>query len=116
MSRSARAGYNIPMVTEGPGKYGGMGKDGKGRVAAVEVLLGSTAVSTMIREGKGHQVNNVIMTSRKEGMKLLDQHLKELVAEGVVDAEEAARVAEDPGAVLAAARGQGPRGTTRLAG
>jgi len=91
-------------------------KDGKGRIAAVEVLLGSTAVSTMIREGKGHQVNNVIMTSRKEGMKLLDQHLKELVADGVVDAEEAARVAEDPSAVLAAAEGRGARGATRRAG
>jgi twitching motility protein PilT len=79
-------------------------KDGKGRVAAMEILVGTPAVRTMIRESKGHQVNNVIMTGKKEGMKLLDQSLKDLISAGTVSGEEAARYAEDPHGMLAFAR------------
>jgi twitching motility protein PilT len=78
-------------------------KDGKARVAAMEILVGTPAVRTMIREAKGHQVNNVIMTGKKEGMKLLDQSLKDLIAANVITGEEAARYAEDPTAMLALA-------------
>lgn len=79
-------------------------KDGTGRVAALEILVGTRAVRTMIREGKNHQVNNVIQTGKKEGMKLLEQSLKDLITEGIVDAEEAARFAEEPGAIQSFAR------------
>jgi twitching motility protein PilT len=78
-------------------------KDG-GRIAAMEVLVGTPAVRTMIREKKDHQVNNVIMTGKKEGMNLLDQHLKDLISEGLVTGEDAARVAAEPETVLAFAR------------
>ena len=78
--------------------------DGKGRVAAFEILVGTPAVRTMIREGKGHQVNNVIMTGKKDGMNLLDQNLKELVSEKVVTGEEAARYSTDPQSILAFAK------------
>lgn len=81
--------------------------DGQGRVAAFEVLLGTPAVRTMIREGKSHQVNNVIMTGKKEGMKLLDQYLKELIHNELVTGEEAARYSEEPDTVLAFARSGG---------
>ena len=77
--------------------------DGHGRVAALEVMVGTHAVRNLIREGKSHLVNNVIMTAKKEGMQLLDQHLKDLVTQGVVTAEEAARFAVDPQAILALA-------------
>jgi len=70
--------------------------DGDGRVAAMEILVANAAVRNMIREEKTHQVNNVIVTGRKEGMQLLDLHLKELVEQGVVAPEEAARFALDP--------------------
>ena len=80
-------------------------QDGKGRVAALEIMVGTPAVRTMIRESKGHQVNNVIMTGKKEGMKLLDQHFKELIAD--VSGEEAARFAAEPDAILAFARSGG---------
>ena len=80
---------------------------GEGRVAALEVLVGTPAVRTMIRDGKSHQVNNVIMTGKKEGMKLLDQHLKELIGDGLVTGEEAARFADDPESILAFARSVG---------
>jgi len=80
---------------------------GKGRVAALEILVGTQAVRSMIREGKSHQVNNVITTGKKEGMKLLDQHLKELISDGVVSGKEAARFAGDPEGILAFARSEG---------
>ena len=52
--------------------------DGKGRVAAVEIMLGNPAVKSLIREGKIHQLPNVIRTHARMGMKLLDQALLEL--------------------------------------
>jgi twitching motility protein PilT len=79
-------------------------KDGQGRVAALEILVGTPAVRTMIREAKGHQVNNVIMTGKKDGMKLREQHLRELIDAEIVTAEEAARVAEEPETILAYGR------------
>jgi len=75
--------------------------DGSGRVAALEVMVGTHAIRNLIREGKSHLVNNVIMTAKKEGMQLLDQHLKDLVTQGMVTADEAARYAVDASAILA---------------
>ncbi len=82
-------------------------KDGQGRVAALEILVGTPAVRTMIREAKGHQVNNVIMTGKKDGMKLRDQHLKELIEADVVSPDEAALVAEEPDQIMAFGRSLG---------
>ncbi|MEM7417016.1 MAG: type IV pilus twitching motility protein PilT [Gemmatimonadota bacterium] len=81
--------------------------DGKGRVASFEIMVATQAIKTMIRDGKGHQVNNVIMTGKKEGMKLLDQYLKELIHNGLVTGEEAARYAEEPETILAFAQSGG---------
>lgn len=83
--------------------------DGQGRVAALEILLGTHAARNLIREGKSHHLQNVIMTGRKEGMQLLDQDLKRLVESGVVTVEEALRVATEPDAIRSAARSSGPR-------
>ncbi len=74
--------------------------DGQGRIAALEIMVGTPAVRNLIREGKSHLVPNVIMTARKEGMQLLDQHLRELVTQKVVNADEAARFATDPLTIL----------------
>jgi twitching motility protein PilT len=81
--------------------------DGTGRVAAFEILIGTPAIKTMIRDGKGHQVNNAIMTGKKEGMKLLDQYLKELIHNELVSGEEAARFSDEPETLLAFARSGG---------
>lgn len=74
--------------------------DGVGRVAALEIMVGTTAIRNLIREGKSHLVPNVIMTARKEGMQLLDQHLRELVSQGTVKPDEAARYATEPQSML----------------
>ncbi len=63
--------------------------DGSGRVAAVEIMIGTPAVRNMIRENKVHQLPSVIQTGAKDGMQSLDQHLKTLVKQRRISAEEA---------------------------
>ncbi|NLY10082.1 MAG: type IV pilus twitching motility protein PilT [Firmicutes bacterium] len=60
-------------------------KDGKGMVPAVEVLIGTPAVRNMIREGKTHQLNSVIETSVRFGMKTAKMALEELVKRNLID-------------------------------
>ena len=57
---------------------------GGGRLPAVEILLASDAVKTAIREGKTHQIDNIIQTSGENGMILLDASLAYLVRSGRV--------------------------------
>ena len=64
-------------------------KIGGGRIAAREILLVNKAVSSMIREGKTMQINNIIQTQRKLGMETLNDALIHLVKSGQVEAEEA---------------------------
>ena len=63
--------------------------DGKGRVAAYEIMLVNNAISNLIREGKVFQMESVIQTSRKDGMILMEQHLMSLISQGVISREEA---------------------------
>lgn len=58
--------------------------DGQGRVAAIEVMIVNAAVRNMIREGKVHQVNNVIQTNASRGMQTMDDALVELFKKGLV--------------------------------
>jgi twitching motility protein PilT len=64
-------------------------KDGKGRVAAYEILVGTPAVSNLIREGKTHQMPSVIQTGKREGMIQMDQSILACVMSGAVDGREA---------------------------
>lgn len=64
-------------------------KDGKGRRAALEIVVGTNAVSNLIRENKIHQIPSMIQTGKKDGMQLLDQHILEYLMAGVISAEEA---------------------------
>ncbi|MCB0339627.1 MAG: type IV pilus twitching motility protein PilT [Bdellovibrionales bacterium] len=64
-------------------------KSGGGRVAALEILIGTTAVRNLIREGKIHQIPSVMQTSQGVGMQTLDMHLLDLVARGLVEKNEA---------------------------
>ncbi len=66
--------------------------DGKGRVAAYEVLVMNHAISNLIREGKTFQISSAIQTGRKEGMILMENHLRELVAANEISMEEAEAV------------------------
>ena len=58
--------------------------DGKGRVAAVELLLMNQAVRNLIREAKEHQLYTVMQTSRSIGMQTMDQALANLCLSGKI--------------------------------
>ncbi|MFN2449189.1 MAG: type IV pilus twitching motility protein PilT [Candidatus Baltobacteraceae bacterium] len=70
-----------------------------GRRPAAEVLLVNHAVRNLIREGKTHQIRNVMETSRNEGMQTLEAHLGDLVARGDVCADAALAAAARPDAL-----------------
>ena len=78
----------------------------QGMVVAYEILTGTRSIAILIREGKTHKVPSVIQSSRKQGMRLLDTHLKALVDSGVISAEAAVRVAVDPSAFYCNTTGQ----------
>jgi twitching motility protein PilT len=71
-------------------------KDGAGRVAAYEVMVGTPAVRNLIREGKVAQLYSTIQTGRAVGMQTLDQSLAALVQQGLIDAAEASSKAKSP--------------------
>ncbi len=69
---------------------------GGGRVAAMEILLGTTAVKTSIREGKSHLISNVIQTSAELGMQTLEQDLARLINGGKVTIEKGLEFSLEP--------------------
>lgn len=70
--------------------------DEQGRVAAFELLIANQAIRSLIREGKTHQMQNVLSTSSNVGMTTLDRSLARLFQKGLVAFEEAARFVSDP--------------------
>jgi twitching motility protein PilT len=56
--------------------------DGRGRVAATEVLMATPAIRNLIREGKTHQIYSALQAGAQHGMHTLDQNLAELVKSG----------------------------------
>ena len=67
----------------------------KGRVAAYEVLIGTSAVANMIRDGKTHQIPSAIQLGGQAGMRTLSDSLLELVGMDLVDPGEAWRKSAD---------------------
>lgn len=68
-------------------------KQGGGRVAAHEIMMGTAAIRNLIREDKVPQMYSVMQTSAQFGMQTLDQALQKLVDQGIVDRSEAANKA-----------------------
>jgi twitching motility protein PilT len=58
--------------------------NGIGRRAANEILLGSTALASMIREGKISQIGSIIQTGTASGMQSMDSHLSKLVEQDII--------------------------------
>ncbi|MEK7111934.1 MAG: type IV pilus twitching motility protein PilT [Patescibacteria group bacterium] len=83
-----------------------------GRVVGYEILLGSSAIKTTIREGKTHQIESILQTSQEVGMNTLETSLAALVREGKITLEaaqswslrpeELTRLVRSPGAVSGA--------------
>jgi twitching motility protein PilT len=62
-------------------------KIGGGRIAAHEIMVGTSAIKNLIREAKVAQMYSAIQTGRKDGMQTLDQNLKELVEKNLITAK-----------------------------
>jgi len=70
-------------------------KDGRGRVAAHEVLVATSAVRNLVRENKTYQINSLLQTGARQGMNTLDQSLTQLVDRGLVTMDDARAKAKD---------------------
>ncbi len=63
--------------------------DKKGRVPAMEIMIATSAVRNLIREGKTHQISSSIQTGKKYGMQLLDDAIMDHLNAGRIDPDEA---------------------------
>jgi twitching motility protein PilT len=70
-------------------------RDGRGRVAAMEVMIGTPAVRNLIRESKEHQLPGMIQTGKKYGMQTLDDCILGLLSRKLISAEDAYLKAEE---------------------
>ncbi len=73
-------------------------KVGGGRVAALEIMICTSAIRNLIREDKVAQMYSSIQTGQAKGMQTLDQHLSQLVNENLITAQTARNVAINKGA------------------
>ncbi|PJE79142.1 Twitching mobility protein [invertebrate metagenome] len=71
-------------------------KKGGGRVAAHEIMLGTSAIRNLIREDKVAQMHSAIQTGAGSGMQTLDQALKKLISDNKVTHETAREKAKEP--------------------
>ena len=82
-------------------------KIGGGRVAAMEILIVTLAISNMIREGKTFQLPSLMQTGKKHGMVLLNDCLLKLVKDKLVEPGEAYSKANDKGGLATQFRASG---------
>ena len=68
-------------------------KDGEGRVAAHEIMIGTPAIRNLIRENKVAQMYSAIQTGQNVGMQTLDQNLQDLVSRSLISLAEARKKA-----------------------
>ncbi len=70
--------------------------EGTGRLAGFEIMIATPAVRNLIREGKTYQIVSEIQTGARFGMKLLDDHLRELYEHGLVSYDTVMHAAYEP--------------------
>lgn len=67
-----------------------------GRVAAIEVMVATSAIRNLIRENKAHQMTSIIQTSAQEGMQTMDQALRDLYQQSLITYELAMQRSQNP--------------------
>jgi len=67
-----------------------------GRVPAIELMIATSAIRSLVREGKSHQIHTTIQMSGKLGMITMDQSLKDLYKKNIISKEEALGKASNP--------------------
>ena len=65
-------------------------------MAAFEVMHANAAVKNLIREGKSHQLNSIIQTSKREGMCTMDDYLMQLFMSRKISRENCIQYAQNP--------------------
>jgi twitching motility protein PilT len=70
--------------------------DGTGRACALEIMAGTLGVRNIIREGKTHQLMNIIQSGAQHGMQTLDASLKHLYQQGIISYQDAISKASNP--------------------
>ncbi len=75
-------------------------KNGGGRIAAHEIMIGIPAIRNLIREDKVAQMYSVIQTGMVHGMQTMDYCLKQLVSRGLVSVQDAKAKAVDPNSIV----------------
>jgi twitching motility protein PilU len=88
-------------------------KEGKGRAAAVEVLLNSPLISDLIFKGEVHEIKEVMKKSRELGMQTFDQALFDLYERGRIGYEDALRFADSTNEVRLAIKLHGKEAKDR---
>ncbi len=73
--------------------------DGRGRLLVYELLLANTAARAMIRDGRAHQLNNVIQTGATRGMRQMDTMIREAYAAGDITYDVALGAMNEPDAL-----------------
>ena len=68
---------------------------GGGRVVAAEIMIANSAIRSLIRDGKTHQIDNAIQTGADQGMQTMDRTLAKLVQTGVITYDSAREYAVD---------------------
>ncbi len=69
-------------------------KDGRGRIAAIEIMLNSPLISDLVFKGEVHEIKEVMKKSRELGMQTFDQALFDLYEAGMISYEDALRNAD----------------------
>lgn len=85
-------------------------KVGGGRVAGLEILIGTNAVRNLIREGKIHQIPSTMQTSQGVGMQTMEMHLRELVEQNLISRETAIEKTGNPDMFREIDQAQGTKG------
>src|SRR5207237_8950623 len=76
-----------------------------GRVAALEIMTGTTAVRNLIREAKLHQIPGIMQASQKDGMQTMDMALVDLATRGLITKAEAQSRSMNPNLFAGTAMG-----------
>ena len=90
------------------------GDGSTGRVAVHEILLGSIALSSLIRDAKTAQINSLIQSGMSEGMQTMDSALEKLVSAGTIKARDALEKALDKESFAKMRGGEGAAGAGRV--
>ena len=92
--------------------------DGKGRVAAIEIMLNSPLISDLILKGEVHEIKAIMSKSREQGMQTFDQALFDLYEADRITMEDALRNADSMNELRLKIKleGKASKGTDKLAG